>query len=165
LGKDSIIFDGQYYSFNRELDYEYDTENYWGALERAHNAANPQDQRGAYKAAVQLYQGEYLPEINGTWVHPEREKLRQTYLQTCLELCRLYLKAEEHERALSLARRLTSEDPCLEEAHRLSMRAHAALGNRAAINQQYQFLKKSLFEELDISPSAHTESLYQSLIR
>jgi DNA-binding SARP family transcriptional activator len=44
------------------------------------------------------------------------------------------------------------------------MRAHAALGNRAAVKDQYETLRKLLESELGVEPSAETRKLFQQLI-
>lgn len=165
LEQDVILFDGELYTFNRQLDYEYDVEDFWEALERAEEASDVSLRKKALREAIQIYQGDYLPEVGGTWVMAAREHLRQAYITANLSLARLHLEHSENDRALSICRDLIVKNPSLEEAHCLVMRVHAALGNRTAIKNQYHLLEQVLTEELDASPSADTQSLYQSLIR
>ena len=44
------------------------------------------------------------------------------------------------------------------------MRAHAALGNRVAVKDQYEHLRKILRKELGVEPTAETRKVYQELI-
>jgi DNA-binding SARP family transcriptional activator len=44
------------------------------------------------------------------------------------------------------------------------MRAHAALGNRGAVKDQFEGLKRLLESELGVEPSPETKKLYQQLI-
>ena len=43
------------------------------------------------------------------------------------------------------------------------MRNHSAMGNKAAITYQFENFRKQLQEEIGISPSEKTISLYKSL--
>jgi DNA-binding SARP family transcriptional activator len=53
----------------------------------------------------------------------------------------------------------------MEEIHRLAMRAHAAMGNRAAIIRQFDRCQQILLEEVNAPPSSQTIMLYETLIR
>jgi DNA-binding SARP family transcriptional activator len=165
LGQEVLSFEGERYWFNRDLDYEYDVENFLGKIARAQAAADAREKISAYQAAVDLYQGEYLPEVGGTWVVPLREQLWQKYAEARLSLARLYLEAGEAGPALEGLQRLLLEDTCLEEAHRLAMRAHAARGDRAGLTRQFERCRRALLEEMDLQPSAQTIELYETLRR
>jgi len=82
-----------------------------------------------------------------------------------LELAKLYLNNDSLEKARGICQRALKHDSCLEEIHRLLMRVYSLLGDRVAIAQQYQNCKRTLKDELDISPSEETEMLYLQLIR
>ncbi|MDT8307870.1 MAG: bacterial transcriptional activator domain-containing protein, partial [Anaerolineae bacterium] len=93
----------------------------------------------------------------------EREALAEAYREAALELAELDLQEEAYTRVLALCRRLLAEDPCLEEAHRLAMRAHAARGNMAAVVRQFNRCQQALEEEIRVYPSQRTVELYHSL--
>jgi len=164
LQQDVVLFNDNRYLFNKELDYECDWEQFLELSNRARGISNKDEQKEIYRVAFQLYQGEYLPEVDGGWVTIEREHLRQVFIEVGLRLVELFLEAAEGEYALDICRRLILEDPYLEEAYRAAMQAHAATGNRREISRLYLTLQKKLMDELDASPSSQTESLYQSLV-
>jgi LuxR family maltose regulon positive regulatory protein len=165
LGEDVVVFDGTRYAFNWTLGYEYDVENFWEAIAQAEDAANVNDQKSAYQAAIQIYQGEYLPEVGEIWVLPERERLRQAYVDASLKLASLYLEDFQYELVLDICQRLILQDPCLEDAYRTAMHAYAMIGNTAAVARQYEMLQEALLSEIGASPSPQTEALFQSLMR
>ena len=165
VGSEIITFENDFYAFNRALDYDYDLEIFETYLERAKNSLDVQEQITYYQAAVDLVRGPYLADIHATWVWVEREHLNQTYISTLLKLARLYLGDGSLEKARDICLRALEHDSCLEEIHRLLMRIYSLSGDRAAIAQQYQSCKRTLKEELDISPSEETETLYLQLIR
>jgi len=164
LGQHVVLFEDDRYRFNQALDYEYDVEAFSGKLAEAQAATDPGEQAAAYRAAIRLCRGSYLPEVEGVWATPERERLREAYMEAILKLTGLHLEAGEYEVALDHCRRALTEDPCLEEAHRLAMRAHAAMGNRAAIVRQFERCQRALLHEINAPPSSQTEALYEILM-
>jgi two-component SAPR family response regulator len=165
LGQESVLFEEDRYQFNRTLDYVYDVEVFLGKVAQARAAPDADAKASAYQSAVPLYQGPYLPEVEGEWAWWERERLSQTFLESILKLAEYHLEAEEYDQALDFCRRALDEDPCLEEAHRLAMRAHAGLGNRAAVVRQFERCQQALLHEVQISPSPQTTTLYETLTR
>jgi DNA-binding SARP family transcriptional activator len=165
LGREVVLFDENVYRFNRALDYEYDVEVFLERLAQARVAPDPSEQATAYQAAIHFYKGPYLPEMEGTWVWLERERLWQAYVEAILELAESYLARGECEVTLKYCRRVLAQDPCLEEAHRLAMRAYATMGNRAAVARQFDRCRQALLEEINAPPSPQTEALYETLMQ
>jgi LuxR family maltose regulon positive regulatory protein len=165
LGQDMVVFDQGRYVFNRALDYEYDVENFLGKLAQARVATDPAARAAACRAAIDLYKGHYLPDVDGEWVVPERERLWQAYVQAVLELAELCLETSKYETVLEYCRRVLAQDACLEEAHCLAMRAYAATGNQAALARQFERCRQAMQEELGIPLSPQTEALHERLMR
>jgi DNA-binding SARP family transcriptional activator len=63
-----------------------------------------------------------------------------------------------------LAKRILHEDQFREDIHCMVMKAHAALGNRGAVKDQFEALKEVLHRELGVEPSKDTKRLYQELV-
>jgi LuxR family transcriptional regulator, maltose regulon positive regulatory protein len=165
LVQDVVIYDEetQQYRFNRDLDYTHDVELFRMHLLEARTASGPVERAGAYRSALELYRGPYLDGEDELWIWPEREALAEAYREAALELAELDLQEEAFTRVLALCRRLLAEDPCLEEAHRLAMRAHAGRGNMAAVVRQFNRCQQALEEEIRVYPSQRTIELYHSL--
>ena len=164
LGQEVILFQDNLYRFNQALDYEYDVEVFLRKIARGDAATDPTKKAAAYQEAVHLYKGSYLPEAEGTWVWAERERLCQEFLRATLMLAEHYIAFAEHENALDYCQCTLTEDSCLEAAHRLAMRAYAAMGNRAGVKRQFECCRLALKEEINAAPSRQTENLYQTLI-
>jgi LuxR family maltose regulon positive regulatory protein len=164
LGQDIVLFDGNLYWFNQDLNYEYDVEVFLRKLAQARAATDTDEQVMAYQEVIDLYAGPYLPDMEGTWVWPERERLWQAHVEAVLRLAEIYLETGEHEAALEYCLRILAEDPSLETAHGLAMRAYAALGDRAAVARQFERCEQALLEEIGIPPSVQTKALYEMLM-
>ncbi len=162
-GRDAILFDDEIYRFNIATDYEYDVEAFLKEIKLSQQAEENEKKIEHGKAAIALYRGPYLPDINETWVVAERERLHQVYVDALLRLANLYLESGQHEAALETCQVALWQDRCLEAAHRLAMRVHAARGNRAAVVRQYEFCKQVLRDEYNSTPSPQTEQLFETL--
>jgi LuxR family maltose regulon positive regulatory protein len=161
---DVIQYSDGIYTFNRKIDYFYDVEEFENYLDQAGSAPRIEEQIDLYQAAIQLYQGDYLPGMDWEWVLPERERLQQAFLNSGVHLAELYINIKQFPKALEICDRLINVAPWLEEAYRIAMNLHAFKGNRAAIAQLYKGLQQGLWEYMDSSPSEQTENLYRSLI-
>ncbi|MBN2386423.1 MAG: tetratricopeptide repeat protein [Anaerolineales bacterium] len=164
LGSEVVLFGNDLYCFNSDLDYEYDVEAFESLLARARSAGGAEEQVRHLAAAVRLWDGPYLRDLDADWVWPERERLRQKYLEALQELAGLYRQEGNPERALQTCHRALREDPCLEQFHCLAMELYAGRGDRVAVTRQYQACRKALRLELDLEPAPETEALYRRLM-
>jgi LuxR family transcriptional regulator, maltose regulon positive regulatory protein len=163
LGQDVISFNDDIYWFNRQIDYEYDLEVFVRKIDQARTTQVREAKMSMLREAIAVYKGSYLNEFDFTWVTIEREHLWQLYVDAALELAQLHLEAGNYGATLEFCHNLLAVDKCLEEAHRLAMRAYAAKGNRAAVRRQFESCKQALMQEIQSTPSTQTFSLYEAL--
>lgn len=164
-GKETISLHDDYYQFNYNLDYEYDVEDFLKKIEAAQNDNTPETKIELLKNAIQQYKGAYLPELEETWVIPEREHLQQLYNEAAIQLAELYTQQGQYQSALDECTKILAEDGSIEAAHRIAMRVHAAMGNSALVARQYERCVQILANEIGVSPSSQTQALYQTLIK
>lgn len=162
-GKNVIVFEEEYYCFNRALDYEYDVEAFDSHILRARKSEDKSSRIAHLQRAVELVTGPYLTDVDAAWAIPERERLNQIYVSTLEELAQLYLETNEMELCLGICKSALNKDPYHEVIYQVEMRAYAALGDRAAVARRYQACKKALKEGLGLSPSSETELIYRDL--
>jgi two-component SAPR family response regulator len=159
-----IVFEDEYYRFNRALDYEYDVEAFESYLRRARKAEDITERINWYQKAMDLVHGPYLAEVDAPWAATERERLGQIYILALEELAHLYLNTNQLDRCLSTCQLALAQNRYHEMIYQFQMRAYAALGDRASIVRCYQACKSALEEGLGLSPSQEMELLYQELV-
>jgi DNA-binding SARP family transcriptional activator len=99
------------------------------AFEEAAATARRAKEPATYRAALDLYGGDLLPEDRyETWAESKREELRQLYLALLTELAKLYEESDEHRPAIETLRKATAQEPTFEEAHVSLMRLSRPLG-------------------------------------
>jgi hypothetical protein len=118
----------------------------------------------AFKTAADLYTGDLLPGWYDEWLAPERERLRQAYLDALERLAALLEQRRSYRQALDYAQRLVRADPLHEAVYRQLMALHLALGDRASALRVYHTCASILRHELGVDPSPATQAVYQRVL-
>jgi DNA-binding SARP family transcriptional activator len=121
-------------------------------------------ERQALEHAVALYVGDLLPSCYDDWIIPQRESLRQAYLNSLERLVWLMEQQCDYQAAVNYAQRLLHEDPLREATYRCLMRLHALNDDRAGALRVYHSCVTILKRELDIEPGAATHEAYEQLM-
>lgn len=154
-----IYRDGASYTLRPDADLWLDAEEFSTLVQPAST-----DDRDRLQRAVQMYHGDYLPEaLYETWVAEEREHLLSLFLETADRLSEIYLVQGKGSEAIELSQRILAKDKCWERAYRHLMLAYEQLGDRGQVARVYRRCLQALQEELDVSPSPETHSLYEKL--
>ncbi len=164
VGRNAVVFEGEYYRFNRELDYEYDVEAFESYLKHAQQAEDIIERIGFYRKAVELVEESYLAELDADWVLLERERLGRIYRSALDELAQLYLDTNQLQDCLEISKTALNQDRFNELIYQTVMRAYAAMGDRASVARIFQEYKTLLDDELGLEPSAETLLIYRELI-
>ena len=120
--------------------------------------------------AVNLYRDDFLtgftlpgcPQFD-EWQYFQSESLRQSLASVLEGLIGLLSDRGDYEAAIPYARRWLSLDPLHEAAHRQLMQLYAQSGQPAAALRQYERCRQTLADELGISASPKTTSLYNDI--
>jgi predicted ATPase/DNA-binding SARP family transcriptional activator/DNA-binding CsgD family transcriptional regulator len=119
---------------------------------------------GAYRAALDLYAGDLLPQDSyEVWTEDRREELRRTHLSLLSELAALHEERGEFEPAIEALRWVLAREPSHEEAHVHLMRLYALYGRRGEALEQYERLREALKCEHATEPSAESRCLYEEI--
>jgi LuxR family transcriptional regulator, maltose regulon positive regulatory protein len=155
------------YQLSSEFSYRIDIEEFDRLMDEGENARRARsfdECIKAYEAAVALYRGEFMQGSYEPWVEEQRVYYREQYLRLLESLAGVAQKMEDWPKSMQLAQRILHEDQFREDIHCLIMRAHGALGNRVAVREHYEGLKRLLQSELGVEPGSETRKLYQQLI-
>lgn len=118
-----------------------------------------------YQQALQLYQGDLLPEdMYEDWTQLPRDELRGLRRQLVFEFASLHERGGRRQTALQHLEVLVRLDPLDEEAHRALIRLYAESGNRQRAQRQYERCREALQRELGVEPSEETEAIYRSVL-
>lgn len=119
----------------------------------------------AYRHAISLHQGVYLPtRMYQDWSSEERERLQILALGAYVTLAESLIQVNPME-SVRLTQLALKIDPSWEDAYRIQMAAFAAKGNRPAAIKAYNQCKKILEEEYGLAPLPLTEQLLKEILR
>jgi DNA-binding SARP family transcriptional activator len=116
------------------------------------------------EAAVALYVGDLLPGCYDDWIAPERERLRERFVDALAQLMDALAQARDYTAAIRQANRLLRVDPLHEETYRQLMRLHALNDDRASALRVYHTCVATLRRELGAEPSPPTQEAYAQLL-
>lgn len=118
-----------------------------------------------YGLAEGLYLGDFLAEdLYEDWTQAPRQHLWQAYLTVAHRLVEYYQNRNEHAATIALCQRILALDGCQEGAHQALMRCYLTQGQRHLAVSQYRRCVQALKAELDLAPSADTQTLYQKIV-
>ncbi len=167
LKQNFLLYRDGDYQLNPEFSYRIDIEEFDRLLsegENARRARNFDECVRTYEQALTLYRGEFMQGSYELWVEEQRTYYREQYLRLLESLAGVAETAADWQKAMQLAQLIVREDQFREDIHCMILRAHAALGNRGAVKEHYEGLKRMLENELGVQPSAETRKLYQQLV-
>lgn len=167
LKQNFLVYRDGDYQLNQTFSYWIDTAEFDRLLsegEAARRAREFERCIQSYESAIALYRGEFMQGSYDDWVEEQRTYYREQYLRMLESLAAVAQKMEDWQRSLDLAQQILREDPFREDIHCMIMRAYAATGNRAAIREQYEGLRRLLQKELGVEPVAETRKVYKELM-
>jgi DNA-binding SARP family transcriptional activator len=135
------------------------------AFEEASAAARRARETSAYRAALDLYAGELLPQDRyEEWPQERREELRRDFLALLAEVAALHEERGEFGEAIEVLSMVTAEEPSNEQAHVGLMRLYALAGRRQEALRQYERLEGVLSGEFGRQPNAEERRLYEEIL-
>ena len=162
-----VIQQSETYSFNVASSHQLDTTDFAAAVaegQRAERRGQRQAAIAAFRKAIDLYGGPYLPDnMYEDWTVVERERLAMLFNDAAIRLGALLLDEGAAHDVIGLAWRVLENDPAYEDAYHLLMRAHATLGERSTALRLYTRCVTVLRDELGVEPLPETTALYNAL--
>jgi predicted ATPase/DNA-binding SARP family transcriptional activator len=141
---------------------EVDVDAFEAAVARARGTGELSD----YRAALELYGGELLPEDRyEAWAVGRREAVSEAHLGLLLDLSSRLDRGGDAEAAIAALEQVVVIDPLHEGAQRALMRLFAAAGRRQHALAQYHRLREALRRDLEAEPDPQTARLYRALLR
>lgn len=156
------------YLLNPEFSYHIDIEEFDRLVAEGETARRARDQEAclsAYERAVALYRGDFMQGSYDDWVEEQRSYYREQYLRILETLTSAAQKAEEWTRSIHLAQQILKDDQFREDVHCMLMRAQGALGNRAAVREGFEHLRRILKKELGVEPAAETQRVFREMMK
>ncbi len=118
----------------------------------------------AAREAVALTTGQFLAGCEGEWVERRRRALADLHIDALEVLSAAATAAGQFALGAEAAEEAIGVQPLRESAYVLLAGAHHTAGNRGEALRAYERCRRTLAEELGVSPSARTEAMYLRLL-
>lgn len=160
------------YIIRQGTTYQINTKDMWldvvvfeqlVKLGNEHLATNESISKDAYKHAIELYKGIYLPSrVYEDWSSSERERLQLLALGSIVTFAELIVEENPLE-SVRLSQEALQIDHAWEDAYRVQMEAYFNKGNRPMAIKTYQKCVDVLDEEFGIEPLPETKILLSKI--
>ena len=144
--------------------YKLDVSQFLAAVEIAASITDPSDQARALSHAIDQYTGDLLPSCYEEWILPLRDHYQETFIDNLEKLTEILEGQREFSSAIRHAQKHLRTQPLRESAYRRLMRLHALNGDRASGLYVYHTCVRVLQNELGVTPSMETRTLYDQLL-
>ena len=161
-----IIYAGNCYSWNEQSDYWLDSQTFEECAIEAERlkASNPQKAIELYEAALELYQGDYLPElIYNSWIEISRNKFSRLFNECGKELANLLRQEERYQEVLGLCEKVFSLDSMDDTFHAIYIDTLIDMGRIVQAQSHYRYATSLLYREMGIKPTAILRQTYSKI--
>lgn len=117
----------------------------------------------ALSESAALYGGDFLEGWYQDWPLSERDQLQGIYLEILGKLVSHCITQGNYQMGIDYGEKILHYDPASERTHQHLMRQHYLVGNRTLALHQFKRCVKSLRDELDVSPSKSTLTIYHQI--
>lgn len=160
-----IITQNPGYAFQGHGQIWLDVDAFEATLTLAEKSTSPPEKLRHLQAALDCYTDDYLAsDPYADWARNERERLRERYLTTLLQLAALQAEQGDYTPAIATVRQVLTRDPVRENAYQLLMRYQAESGDSASALLTYERCRTLLAEELGADPSPLTQAWHQRIL-
>jgi len=140
--------------FNKDSNYWLDIDEFIELSKKADRIKDrePKKAIALYQKAIDLYKGDYLPEIPyQDWVIPHRNNYHWNFVETVLEYIELLKQEGKLEKVIPVCTDALDKEFYEEELHIHYLDALLKLGEHAHARSHYEYAKEFLNNNLDIS--------------
>lgn len=166
LYPECLVRDGSFYRLNPESTFWSDAREFEDLVKGAFkNNCTDEERVDQIGNALELYKGQFLPEIYSDWSEDCRNRLQDQYLSALITLARVWLDKGAVDRAAELCDKALATDPYQEDAYFIKIRALALAGRVPEAYGAYRRYIKVTEEELSISPSERIVELHNLIVK
>jgi LuxR family transcriptional regulator, maltose regulon positive regulatory protein len=165
VGEEVVVLDEGGFRMAPGLTVRSDVAQFEALARAALNFSQSDLRRlGALEAAVALYTGDYLADLDADWIRARRLALADLFVRLLSEYSDELLALTRYADARVILARALVLEPLRDDLHGRMLACLAALGRRHEVVDHYRRYRETLRTELGLDPPVETRSLYARLI-
>lgn len=147
------------YVWSSDVSLRLDTERFEACCVKAGKRSGAEALK-AYREALSLYKGDFLPINDSGWAAASRQYYRTLYLEACKAVLPVLMEKEKWIEAVGICEQAYRIDFTVEEFTICQMQALIALGHAERALEIYEAYRNRLEEELALVPGNRVEYLH-----
>ncbi|MDZ4771406.1 MAG: BTAD domain-containing putative transcriptional regulator [Chloroflexota bacterium] len=165
IGANVIVFQDDVYMINPEVSIWCDALVFERAVRDAKGKPRYDPLTSElWRRALDIYQGDFLPDCYMDWALDYRRHLSEVYLDALITMGEIAMARADLVEALRLFLQALKVDPLREHIYRQVFLIYAGMGLRHEIVAQWEKMKRLFLGELGVLPSPETVQLVKNLL-
>lgn len=160
---DLIQMDNKRYTMNKQW-FRSDNQRLKHMYENWKNGMEAVDVEQGVQELLSIYRGDYMEELDGSWVVSSREFYQRLYLQCCELLANQAGSQQRYDQAVRILEQAVKLDPYSDSLNGMLLKYLCAMGEFQIAKQQYERYNRLLKEELNIGIGRQVREIYQNTI-
>lgn len=160
---DLIQMDNKRYTMNKQW-FHSDNQRLKQVYENWKNSMEAVDVEQGIQELLSIYRGDYMEELDGSWVVASREFYQRLYLQCCELLADQAGSQQKYDMAVRILEQAVKLDPYSDSLNGMLLKYLCAMGEFQIAKQQYERYNRLLKEELNIGIGRQVREIYQNTI-
>jgi len=164
----TLLFANGYYKWNDLIHTELDVDYFEDSIKKG-DTLKSSDSVSAldyYKAALSLYQGDYLPDCyDQHWVFSVRNHYRRLYLKTVSNTVEIMNALKHYDDIIEICQRAIQIDIYEEPFHIHLMEALNEKNQQKQALEHYEYITGFYYQEMGLKPSTEMRILYKKLLK
>ncbi|MBT3239665.1 MAG: tetratricopeptide repeat protein [Chloroflexi bacterium] len=162
-GKHMIEFKEEHYQLNPHIKLFSDLHQFQQLVDQVGETQNKTKERILLRQALELYQGDYLTDIDMPWADQRRTKIRNQFLGILEKLARIEFEKKNYSESLILYDQLIEIDPYQDHYHLNLMKCMVAELKIKDAKKHYIDYSNHIQVELGLSPSLELDTYYKNI--
>lgn len=162
-----ITLNQGFYRFHPSAQFWLDTDEMEALSKHAKEVGNKDSAKAitAYRQALALYQGMYLPEHTSlNWITPVRNYYQQLYVNCTLELAEHLGKLNQPESIRKLCETALVVEPYEEQFHHLYIQSLILTSKIKEAHKYQRYLESKIYPEIGIQPDETVNTLLEQAL-
>lgn len=118
----------------------------------------------AFLELNQIYQGDYMEELDGSWIIVSREYYQGIFLKNCEFLVEQAGHLHDYNLVIRILEQAMKVDPYSERLNGMLLESLGKMGEFKLAQQQYERYLKLMQEELNVEISRQIQEIYQNVM-
>lgn len=154
------------YSWNNELPILVDAEHFERLCEQAKKAGSVEERINLYESALQIYQGDFIPQITDRhWAVTMSAFYHSLYLTTVKNLSESYLMTENFEKMEQVCVQALQYDSVDEQLYCSLILALTRQNKLTLAMEYYETAEKTLYSALGVRNSTKLKEVHEELLK